>query len=172
MTCAIDWQLVLDFAKVLAAPLAAIAIAILGLSSYRGQKRVDRRIEWYQQLHSLLVRTADLHRWAGAAHAAGDAERSGYWMAKAIAASQSLSERIGEGFVFGLEADLVALRRLVVQLEECHGAMKSQGHVSDETGNQAAGACAVAANVVAAGFRRELGLPAIDADRIEKQITG
>ena len=172
MACAIDWQLVLEFAKVLAAPLGAIAIAAIGLRTYRVQKSVDRRSEWYQQLHGLLARTADLYRWAGAANADGNALRSKHWMDEALAASLSLSARTGEGYVCGLEDDLVALRRLSLELERCHREVQSLGFVSEGIGKRAADACLVAANTVAAGYRRELRLPAIDGSRVEKRITG
>ena len=112
MACVIDWRLVLEFAKVLATPVGAIVIAALGLHFYKAQRRVDRRFAWYEQLHSLLGRTADLYRWAGAAHAAGDEPRATLWTNEANAVALSLSERTAEVFIYGLEVDFVALRRL------------------------------------------------------------
>src|SRR5438477_6345189 len=51
----IDWNLVLEFVKALAGPtatlLAAIVVAILGVRTFRRQKRLERRLEWYERTH-------------------------------------------------------------------------------------------------------------------------
>ena len=168
--CNVDWHLVLEFLKVLAAPLAAVAIAGLGLRSYRAQKRFDRRSEWYQHLHGQLGKTADLFRWAGAAHAAGQPDRAKKRMDEALAASLALSERMSEGFLFGLKSDLVALRRVGLEFERIHREIEMESHISDDLGTRAADACLSAANEVAAGYRKELGLPSVDLAAIDRQV--
>ena len=55
--CAINWTTVLEFAKVLAAPCAAIVVARLAVSSFRRQKAIERRIDWYEKMHRLLGQT-------------------------------------------------------------------------------------------------------------------
>ena len=171
MAGSVDWRLVLEFFKVAAPPIGAVVIAAIGFKSYRAQKRFDHRTGWYHSLHSQLGKVASLFRWAGAAHAAGNKDHASRRMTEALAASLALSERMSEGFLFGLEADIVVLRRLGLTMEEIHREVEAKVCVSEAIGRRASEACLSAANDLAVGYRKELGLPPVNYDNIERQLT-
>lgn len=61
--CAIDWSLVLEFTKALAAPIATVVavfvVARQARLTFLRQKVTDKRFEWHEEMHGVLD---ELHR--------------------------------------------------------------------------------------------------------------
>lgn len=165
--------MILEYLKVLAGPLATIVAAMLvtgqAVRTYRKQKVFDRRLDWFEETHRLLGRTADTFRWAGAANASQDTGREFDRMREALALSTQVAERGAEAFLYGSETSLIALRRLGQLLEDAHREIGASGRVPEELGRRVAIGLLAAANDIAADTRHELGLKTVDLQAIEQR---
>jgi hypothetical protein len=60
-----EWKLVLEFVKALAAPTAAVVAVVtaarMAVRGFRAQKLLDRRLDWYEAMISLLWDTSSAY---------------------------------------------------------------------------------------------------------------
>jgi len=61
----VDWPLVLDFVKAVAAPLAAVVAVFLAsrlaVRGFRSQKLLERRLDWYEKMVAQLWATSSAY---------------------------------------------------------------------------------------------------------------
>jgi len=101
--CDIDWRLVLAFTKALAGPLAtlvgAYVVSAMALRTFRGQKTIEKRVEWYERLYKQLDTLT-----AALTNLGAELEHSGTSRVAALQRAQEATGGMGtvcdEGFVY------------------------------------------------------------------------
>ncbi len=164
-----DWGLILEFTRVLAAPVATVItawiVATLGLRSYRAQRALDRRLTWLDVLHQALSRSADQFQIAGVVSGSRNGRAQLDYMREALAGSVELQRRAAEGFLYASSDAQQSLRRLGLILENAHLEIEERGIVTPDIGSRVSDACLKTANEVAADARRELRLEPLDLSK-------
>ena len=150
---AIDWPLVLEFTKVLAAPLAAIIVARQAIKSFRHQKRIERRLEWYERIHRKLGMVGRSFARAGAIQDAKRIERE----EAAYRAGQELAEVADDAWLYAEQSGFEAVQRLSEGMTSAY-VDRVKGKISfSEMADRVAQLSSVTANSLANEARKELG---------------
>jgi len=142
---------VVDALKALAAPIAAVLIAQRAIVSFRKQTAIERRIDWYEKMHRQLLLTG--RAFARAGHINDDKNLDRLTATKD--ATEILLNLADEAWMYADKASFHAVQRLAETNAESQVAMNSFG-LNKSLTRQMINACYVTANVLAAGFRKEL----------------
>lgn len=160
MACSVDWPLALDFVKVLASPTATVVSVILvawfGVRTFRSQKALERRLEWYQDMHALLVQTADAFAIAAAPSAGADGARTQARINRANTLTQQLGQKANDAWLYADQHGLDAVQRLSANLAEWLA--ESPGVPTKGQAGRVAPLCLLTADALSKGMRRRLGL--------------
>lgn len=149
---AVDWQLVLEFAKVLAAPLAAIIVARQAISSFRKQKLIERRLDWYGSIHRKLGAVGRAFARAGGINDAKQRERE----EDAYRAGQELAEMTDEAWLYAEQSGFEAIQRLTEGMASAYVA-RTEGRISfAHMAEQVTNLSRLVSNALANEMRKEL----------------
>lgn len=175
MPCVANWPLILEYAKVLAAPLGnlitASVIVWLGLRAFRKQKAIERRLDWYQAMHRHL---GDLATTYNLAALVTDPGRAKHHTERAIHLSATLAGVSNECWLYADQASFEATQVFVHQMATTRQAADSRGSISPALAAQVTDLCHATANTLAAGMRRELRQPdltALSKAMIDKRVS-
>ena len=118
--CVVNWPLVLEFTKVLAAPVlslfGAIWISRLAVRTFIAQKSFERRVEWYVAIHrAITTLPVACNHWAHAVARGNDLEIERR-KDDAMAAQRGLAQLGTDGVLFASPRALDAVKRLTGKL--------------------------------------------------------
>jgi hypothetical protein len=150
-----DWQLVLEFVKALAAPTAAVIAVVtaarLALRSFRYQKLLERRLDWYEAMLTALsnaylayARTIRENR-----HDTAEDE--------AIAAIRSATELATKATLYADASGVTAMHKWVQEAVALFGPFDP----TPESFARFEAACGAAGGTLTTEMRRDLGVRAL-----------
>lgn len=165
--CVINWPLLLEFVKALAAPVAGVAsvvlVSYLGVGAFKRQKAVERRLEWYDQAYCLLGRTGKAFAVASIWNK-HDTEGKAYFDA-AMESSQALGDHLEQSWLYADQGAHDAVETLGKIMEEVHVRILQSQRIAGPDAQAIANACHTAALEFAVGMRNNLGLPGLDVSK-------
>ena len=161
MGCNIDWPLLLQFVKALAGPAATVVavglVSSQALRTFRGQKTIERRLDWYERLlrqidHVVVALNAAGLRWKLAKDQAETKAAAGDF-GKAV---DDLRDLFDSGFMYATATGLVEVKRLTDALHEFLG---HQIPADDFSNYQVTiDVCNDVSTALANDIRREMGM--------------
>jgi hypothetical protein len=166
--CAIDWKLVLEFVKVLAVPLATVAVAFivssLGIRAFKKQKALEHRIHWYEESYRLLDRAMKAVVLA-ALYPTITTPEARARLDDAMKASTSLGDHLAQSWLYAEQDVHQAVADFGQTLETVHRNVEQLKAVSRDDASAYVDACLRASFVFASGIRKELGVSKLDPPR-------
>lgn len=166
MTHAVNWQIALEYIKVLVAPIATlvgvVVVSFLGLRTFRRQKAIERRLEWYQQMHRLLGRVSTAYGHAALAAKGPDAQRAKQRQDEALKLSDELAHVANEGWLFADQTAFAATQMLFARMARWHQLLASNA-ITQQLADQVSNVCHETANALSSGMRVELGMGKVQA---------
>jgi hypothetical protein len=153
-----DWLLVLEFAKALSPVVAALVVAFVGLHAFRRQKRIERRLDWYGQMHQALGRASNAYVVVAHFVAKANVERRDYWLKEAFTAVHGLQAISDGAWLYADQTGFDAVMKLNAGMATIDHASLANQEDSQHLADTASGLCNSAATALSAEMRRELGL--------------
>jgi hypothetical protein len=161
MTCSIDWVLILEYVKALAAPIATVGavvlVARLAVNTFRDQKAIERRLTWYEGMHHLLGETADAFAIATHPSSSVDVDRARTRIARVNEIATKLGLLSGDAWLYADQEGLDAVQRLTAVMTET----LSAGAITPDRSSRIVKLCLVTAASLSHGMRKHLGLKAL-----------
>ena len=165
MHAALQHDAVLPYVQALAGPAAALAsvwlVAARGLASFRRQKAIERRLDWYESVYRLLGRTGNVYLWAASAAEHGEVDRAAQRVREALEVSQDLAGISADCWLYATQSGFEAIGQLTAKLAKSHVGARADGVITRQLANQVADLCNTTALTLAADIRREMQLPAL-----------
>jgi hypothetical protein len=157
--CDIDWRLVLEYVKVLVAPIAAVVGAVLvsrlGLDAFRRQKAFEFRVAWYAEAYRLLDRAAKAIMAATFySDQSGGEGRARF--DRALEASTDLGDHLAQSFVYADQDAHQAVADLGQALQTILQRIETSKRISVQDGEDYGNACLLTSLKIAAGLRRDM----------------
>jgi hypothetical protein len=162
----IDWQLVLEFLKALAGPIATVTAVLiaakLALRTFLGQKAIERRLEWFGRLHHqvdvLIACAVDIRSLMelDKTDALGK-RRSGF-----LALSEQLRATCDEGALYASQDILHTIQQLRNAIIRFHVA-QHEGTLDHAAVTAFIDQCDRVLQSLRAQLRAEMGLPRLEA---------
>jgi hypothetical protein len=170
--CAVDWQLVLDYVKALAGPLAtligAIVVTRLALANFRSQKAIERRLDWHERMHRSLHATADLYMRAALAGRIPGNDAGEAWR-RAYDESKKLGEVCGECWLYASQSGFAAVDELQQAMRDAH---VEAGTRPDELATRVESTCMLAASRLSDDIRKDLRMGQLTVGIFKDAKTG
>lgn len=170
------WHIALEYVKALAGPLATLAgavlISVLGLRTFRRQKAIEHRLEWYQHMHRLLGRVSIAYGHAALAAKGNDTQRGKQRQDEALRLSDELAHVANEGWLFADQNAFTATQLLFARMAQYHQALESTA-ITEQLAEQVRELCHETANALSEGIRTELGMRKMRAllpSEVQKRI--
>jgi len=168
MACQVDWPLILEYVKVLASPVATLGavylVARVGVDTFRRQKTIERRLDWYEQIHRKLGQTA--YMYVQAAHnmaAKGpDAQKR---IDEATKSADELSALVSEAWLYSNQEGLDALHACVIGMNSMDFPALSDPTKAVAVANSIAELCTRTGSLLAKDIRSEMHMPLLTVSR-------
>lgn len=171
----IDWNLLLEYVTVLAAPTAtvigAVLVSSLGLRTFRRQKTLERRLDWYHRMHRLLGETGNAFGLAALAAKHGDEKRAQEWTERYGKMATELGHLSSDCWMFASQESFTAVQLMTAQLPAI--LQRAEGGMTEALADELNQVFHVAAIALAADLRTQLGISQVKAltpEEVQKRI--
>ena len=159
--CSVDWAMVLEFVKALAGPTATVIavflVSFLGVRTFRMQKALDRRLDWYERAYSLLDETEDFYSKLPKQVDSGSLDQD--WLEDSRKAGKALRDHLGRSWLYGDDDAHDAVGVLFDTIHKAHERMLQTGHFLPDETRQIVIVCAITSLRLSMGIRKHLALP-------------
>lgn len=147
----VNWPLVLEFVKALAAPTAAVIVAWtaakLAIRGFRSQKLIERRLDWHESMFERLQRTATAFNRASISGRKDHVEEAHEALAELLLLSMTAT-------LYADQQGLFAVTKLIADIE-----LPDSMQITPSIAEMVQQACTQAMEVLAAQLRNDLKLP-------------